>query len=224
MPSTHAERTGEKPALSPLETELKKRLELPPEKLTLEYMQAMGVKLRTPQERMEMEKNIRKAEFPVLLLGDNEEPGKPGSFLQGLQTEVALEYGFRCALGSNIHLLQKGKFEGEIEQEMLDNPEFPKLIILVSGKGFGTLREASHIRLTPNTDRTLFFFDHHGDYDGLILLASDKKFPVEFKYPIPYTGEKELRAKILFGILHCFYRYYRFKRPGNGSGENIKNH
>ncbi len=191
----------------------KNELKLDPKQLTLEYMKQQDALIKTKEQRLELEWNIRKAEYPVLVLGDNIEPGKPSPFLETLQKEIA-KRGFLCAIGSHIYLIQTGRFEAEIEKDMMQNPNHPRQIILVSGKGFATIGESKLIRLKEDlNNKTLFFFDHEKNYEKLVLLAEKKQFPIEFKYPIPYTGEEELKAKILFGILHCFYRYLRYKRP-----------
>ncbi|MBN2127306.1 MAG: hypothetical protein JW703_02840 [Candidatus Diapherotrites archaeon] len=198
----------------------KNELKLEPEQLTLKYMREQNAKFKSQKELIELEKSIRKAEFPVLLLGDNEEPGKPSRFLEKIQQDF-FELGFHCGLGSHIYAVQKGRFEDEIEQEMFCDPACPKIIVLVSGKGFGTIGESKLIRLRPElNNKTLFFFDHEKNYENLINLVKEKKYPVEYKYPIPYTGLKELRAKILFGTLHWFYRYLRFKRNQDENNNN----
>ncbi len=197
----------------------KKELKLAPQQLTLEYLKQQNIKIQSPEKLEELERNIRKTKFPVLILGDNEEPGKPSSTLEKLQQDIT-KLGFLCGLGSHIYFIQNGKFEAEIEREMLDDPDYPKLIILVAGERFGTIGESKVIRLRDDLNsKTLFFFDHKGDYEWLIELATNKQFPVEFKYPIPYTGEKELNAKVLFGVLHCFYRYWYFKRSMKKASE-----
>lgn len=215
--------SDQNPPLSQIESALKDKLKLTPEQLTLEYMRGMDTKLQTPKERGEIEKNIRKAEFPVLLLGDNDQPGKPSKFLEDLQAEICLEHGFRCALGSHIYFVQQDKFEAEIEKEMFADPKYPRLIILVSGKGFGTIGESKLIRLRSDlNERTIFFFDHERNYKQLMEWAIKKQFPIEYKYPIPYTGKEELHAKIIFGLLHWFYGYWLHKRPKEFESENNK--
>jgi len=201
----------------------KKELKLEPKQLTLEYMRKQGRKIQTPYERERVERSIRKAEYPVLILGDNEKPAQPSKVLEALQAEIG-QRGFLCALGSHIYFMKKGEFEDEIERQMLENPDFPMLILLVSGSGFGTIGESKHICLEPELNgKTLFFFDHNGDYDRLIELAEKKQFPVQFKYPIPYSGHSELRGKVIFGVLHCFYRYLRFKRKKDSENNNNEN-
>ncbi len=188
----------------------KSELKLDSKQLTIEFMKAQDAKFSSPSTLEEIEKNIRHAEFPVLVLGDNELPGKPLPFLEELQTEI-YQLGFLCGLGTHIHELSKGSFEHEIEQAMLESP--CKLIVLISGKNRGTLGEEKYIRLKDEiNNKTLFFFDHKKDYNYLVSLAKEKRFPVEFKYPIPYNGQEELKAKVIFGVLHCFYRYYKYKR------------
>ncbi len=69
-------------------------------------------------------------------------------------------------------------------------------------------------------NKTLFFFDYKRDCNYLVHLAKEKKFPVAFKYPIPYHGNEELKAKAIFGVLHCFYRYYKYKRKEKTAENN----
>ena len=200
----------------------KNQLKLDPKRLSLDYIKSQDSKLDSLEKLEEIEKNIRKAEFPVLVLGDNEKPGKPLTILEAIQRSIA-ELGFLCAIGTHIHELNKGGFEAEIEQKMLENP--CKLIVLISGQKPGTIGETKIISLKKEANnKTLFFFDYNGDYTRLVNLAKEKKFPMEFKYPIPFTGHEELKAKVLFGVLHCFYRYYKYKRkeknPENNNNEN----
>ncbi len=200
------------PELSLSSKIFKQELKLDPKELTLEYMKQQDKKLGKPEVVKEIEKSIRKAEFPVLILGDNEKPGEPSKILEGFQKDIVI-MGFRCALGSHIYAINEGKFEDDIERKMLEDTKYPKLIIMISGKGFATIGEAKIVRSREDLkDKTLFFFDHEGDFEKLVNLAKEKRFPIEFKYPIPYCGEKELKGKVLFGVLHCFYRYLRYKR------------
>jgi|SRR3989344_4577840 len=201
----------------------KEKLKLKPAQLTLEYMESQNLKISSAEQLEEIEKNIRKAEFPVLVLGDNIAAGVPLQILEELQVKIA-ELGFLCGLGTHIHELSKGRFEADVEKAILESPT-NKLIILISGQNFGTIGESKAIRLKEEVNsKTLFFFDHAEDYEKLVQLAKDKKFPVEFKYPIPYHGAVELKSKVLFGVLHCFYRYYRYKRKNSELGiENNNN-
>ncbi|MBI4044201.1 MAG: hypothetical protein HY392_00665 [Candidatus Diapherotrites archaeon] len=196
----------------------KNQLKLGPKQLSIEYMKSQDSKLYSLERLEEIEKNIRKAEFPVLVLGDNEKPGEPEEILEELQISIA-ELGFLCAIGTHIHELNKGGFETEIEQKMLETP--CKLIVLISGQKPGTIGESKVISLKEEiNNKTLFFFDYKGDYTRLVNFAKEKKFPVELKYPIPYSGQEELKAKVLFGVLHCFYRYYKYKRKEKNQENN----
>ena len=175
-------------------------------------MKQQNQSLDSEEKLEETEKNIRKIEFPVLILGDNEKPGIPSKILEDIQSSIG-EMGFICALGTHIYAFNKGRFESEIENEIFEQSKLPKLILMVDGEGFATIGESKIILSRAELNkRTLYFFDHNGDYDYLVKLAEDKKFPVEYKYPIPYHGDRELKGKALFGVLHCFYWYWRFKR------------
>ena len=196
----------------------KNKLKLNPKQLTLEYIKLQDTNFNSLEKIEEIEKNIRKAEFPVLILGDNKKAGKPMPVLEELQAEIA-ELGFLCALGTHIHEFSKGRFETEIEKEMLEKP--CKLIVLINGSNPGTTGESKTISLKNEiNNKTLFFFDYKRDCNYLVHLAKEKKFPVAFKYPIPYHGNEELKAKAIFGVLHCFYRYYKYKRKEKTAENN----
>lgn len=205
--------SDEMPKISPTAKFFKKELKLDSEKLTLEYMNQQNQKIESEQKINEIEKNIRKSEFPVLILGDNEKPGTPSTLLEDIQKSIA-QLGFICALGTHIHKFNKGRFEAEVENEMFNEEKLPKLILMIDGKGFATIGESKVIRGREDlNNRTLYFFDHKQDYSYLVELAKNKQFPIEYKYPIPYHGKEELKGKSLFGVLHCFYRYWQYKRP-----------
>lgn len=210
------------PSIGPTAKYFKDNLKMEPRELTLDYMKQQNQKLGSAEKIEEVERSIRKCEFPVLILGDNEKIDTPNPVLEDIQASIGL-LGFNCAVGTHIHLFNKGRFESEVEDDMFDLEKLPKIILFVDGKNPATIGESKRIRSNSDlNERTIFFFDHNDDYSYLVKLAIEKKFPVEFKYPIPYHKIEELKGKALFGVLHCFYRYWRFKR-NPARTVNIKN-
>ncbi len=162
------------------------------------------------------EKVLSKGAFSIVVLGANEKPGEPSKILLELQEAIQKE-GFPCNLGKDYFEEGQGYFEDEIQRIMLESN---KLVIMVNSSNTGVVDESKAIR--DNTEwkrKTLFFFEYE-DCNSLIQLAKEKKYPIYFKFPIPFKGEKELKAKVLFGIYHCYM--YELRRPRGDSDERGK--
>ncbi|MBU2100825.1 hypothetical protein KKB11_06340, partial [Candidatus Micrarchaeota archaeon] len=175
--------------------------QLSPEEISEKAIKESIRKVKDKQELRE--KVIEKGQYTVLILGENEKEDTPSEKLLKLQDSIWKEGFPCCTIGSQYYKIGKKLSDQDIQQQMLEESN---LIILVNSNRPGVVDESKAIRKTKEWKRkTLFFFEYE-DYEDLVSLARSKQYPIDFKFPIPYKGFEELKAKVLFGV-HHFYMY-----------------
>ena len=165
--------------------------------------------LRAAAERAKKELNfdelMGRGRFKIVILADNV-AGRPADFVLELQSAIR-EQGFPCNSGSNFHEKMEDCFDENVEEEIGKND----LILLINGTNPGLIDESKLIRKTPELKKKTLFFFAYSNEDQLLEYASKKMFPIDFKYPVPYKYQTELKAKVLFGVLHWYYYKYRLQ-------------
>ncbi|PIN85117.1 MAG: hypothetical protein COV47_03870 [Candidatus Diapherotrites archaeon CG11_big_fil_rev_8_21_14_0_20_37_9] len=172
-------------------------------KITKEILEKSSEKAK--QDKSFSEK-LARGKLKIIILADNKEEGVPGEFTINLRGKIQ-ELGFPCALGSEYYNQMEDCFDEDIETEIgLNN-----VIILLNGRNPVLVGESKMTRLIENwKNKTLFFFQYETE-EELKARAVNKEFPIDFKYPIPYTNLADLEAKTLFGVLHWHYYKYRHR-------------
>lgn len=149
-----------------------------------------------------IESVIGKGQYSVLLLGPNENEGAPSKEILTLQGAIQKEGFPCCTIGSQYYETAGRELsEADTRKDMLDNSD---LIILVDSTRPGVVTESMAIINNAEWKRKTIFFFKYSDYDALVDIARAKKYPIQFKFPIPYKEFEELKAKVLFGVHHCY--------------------
>lgn len=161
---------------------------------------------RAKQDK-ELTEKIARGDLKVVVLADNRKDGVSSELAIDLKNEIQ-DLGFRCTLGSDYYERLVECFDEEVEEEIGNHD----LIVLINGKRAATIGESKNARKTIEWKKKTLFFFEYGDCEELLEYATKKKFPIDFKFPIPYRGEAELKAKVLFGVLHWHYYKYRKKK------------
>ena len=147
---------------------------------------------------------IARGKCRISLLADNTKEGIPKEFILKLRDEIE-DLGFLCFLGSKIYELMRGSFNKNTEAEI----EKSSLILIINGVRPGTVGESKKIRIEEEWKKKSLFFFKYENYEELTQYALNKEFPIDFRFPIPYKENEELKAKVLFGTLHWHYYKYR---------------
>src|SRR3989344_5349648 len=134
-------------------------------------------------------------------------------FILRLQDKIASE-GFPCKTGSQLHKALKGAFLDYIEKQIIKED----LIIMINGVRPGSLDESKFLRLTPEAKKKTLFFFNYSDFEKLKQCATEKLFPIDYKFPLPFKDNEELEAKVVFGVLH--WHYYQFRKNQKKEGED----
>jgi len=140
---------------------------------------------------------IAKSNFRVIILADNKDQEVEDEFILRLQDKIASE-GFPCKTGSQLHKALKGAFLDYIEKQIIKED----LIIMINGVRPGSLDESKFLRLTPEAKKKTLFFFNYSDFEKLKQCATEKLFPIDYKFPVPFKDNEELEAKVVFGVLH----------------------
>ena len=174
--------------------------------------------IKKAKKAKDSEEKFARGQFTVTLMADNSKEGKPAQLALDLEHEINA-LGFVCMLGNSYYKIMADNFDGDVEEEIGKS----NLLILINGIKPGLVNESKKTRMAGDWKKKTLFFFRYKNWDALLNYATKKEYPIDFKYPIPYKEDEELKAKVLFGVLHWHYYKYRANKIKKGEKGDFAN-